>query len=40
MRMNYWKARLNAVWCEIYQESAEEMFDAWEAVKIIEKANR
>jgi len=37
MRMNYWKARLNAVWCEVYGESAEEVFDAWEAVKIIEK---
>ena len=36
-RMSFWKATLNAVWTEIYFESAEEVFDAWEAVKIIEK---
>ena len=39
-RMNYWKARLNAVWCEMYEESAEEVFDAIEMMKLIDKQYR
>ena len=40
MKMQYWKARLNANWCEIYAETAEEKFDAYQALKQIEKFHR
>jgi hypothetical protein len=40
MKMKYWKARLQANWCEIYQESAEDVFDAYQALKLIDKLYR
>ena len=40
MKMQVWKAKLNAVFTEIYAENAEEVYDAHEMAKLAEKNYR